>query len=113
MSIFPVRASDRRGSPRVTYPFDGMCSSHSGHGAVRICDLSATGCFIESLEAMTPGERVQIRIDVPGSQPIHVDGVVVYATSPMGFGVRFSELSNDRRERLLGVIAAFRSGERA
>jgi PilZ domain len=87
--ITSVRATDRRGSPRVAYPFDGSCSGLSGRRAVRIGDLSVSGCFVESIEATAPGERIELRIDIPDRAAIELAGEVVYTSPPVGFGVRF------------------------
>jgi hypothetical protein len=109
-SITSVRAPDRRGAPRAAHPFDGQCSSQSGYRAVRICDLSATGCFVESIEPMLPGQRIELRIDLPESHSVTVVGSVVYGSAPMGFGVRFLDVAPEADTLLRQAVNAILEG---
>jgi hypothetical protein len=91
--VVPVKAADRRVAPRVTYPFDGSTSNHSGNRAVRIGDLSITGCFVETMETMAQGEKITVRIHIPNWGPLELKAEVVYSTPPFGYGVRFGDVS--------------------
>jgi hypothetical protein len=97
-------AADRRGAPRVTVPLDGSCSGQSGFRSVRICDLSVTGCFVESLEPMTPGQRIAIQVQLPTRGTIDLDAAVVYSSPPMGFGVRFVDVPGGVRDALSAEV---------
>jgi hypothetical protein len=66
--------------------------------------LSITGCFVESLEPTSPGQDVAIRIQLPGGDTIAIDAEVVYSSPPMGFGVRFTGMSDQARDLLASVV---------
>ncbi len=72
---------------------DGSFAGQSGRRPVRICDLSPTGCFVETLEPAAPGQRIELRLAVPDWSTVEVTGEVVYTSPPMGYGVRFIGLS--------------------
>ena len=80
---------ERRAYPRARGPFDGTRLAALDMD-VRIYDLSAGGCFVESIVEVKVGETVQLRIDVPGTEPIQVAGTVVPSTRTLGYAVQFS-----------------------
>lgn len=109
----PNRASaaDRRSTFRVRRPLDGSCTGQSGRRPVRICDLSTTGCFVESLERAAPGERVTLQIAVPDWSVVEVTAEVVYSSAPMGYGVRFVDLSQTTELFLQAAVDALSRAE--
>lgn len=74
-------------------------------------DLSAVGMYLHSDLLLTEGERLQLRITLPGgSRPVVVRGVVVRAEDGdgprrSGMGVAFRNLSEEAREELRGYVA--------
>lgn len=92
-------------------PLDGAYAGQSGRRPVRINDLSITGCFVESLETAAPGERVTLRIIVPDWPTIEVLGEVVYSSPPMGYGVRFTDLSQTTELILQAAAEALQRSE--
>jgi hypothetical protein len=92
---------ERRGVQRVAGPFDATWSGTSGRRQVRITDFSPTGCFIEDLATPAAGERVTVRLQVPGGAAIEAAGHVAYVSPPLGFAVAFE--MNDRLASELGA----------
>jgi hypothetical protein len=107
-AITPARIADRRDFPRVAYPLDGSCSGQSGHRVVRISDLSASGCFIESIETMVEGERVDLGIDIPGLGTLAMSWTVVNSTPRLGFSVRFVDIGPGTLAQLTTAVDALR-----
>jgi hypothetical protein len=74
-------------------------------------DLSAVGMYLHSDLLLTEGERLSLRISLPGGpHPLSVDGVVVRAEMgdelrSSGMGVAFRNLSDEAREILRGYVA--------
>lgn len=74
-------------------------------------DLSAVGMYLHSDLLLTEGERLALRITLPGgSRPVDVRGVVVRADIGdglrlSGMGVAFRNLSEEAREELRGYVA--------
>ena len=85
--------SERRTSPRVQVPIDVVWHGASGQTVsrtTRIEDLSVSGCFLGSLAAVSPGERVHLEIHLPPKhEHLSIDAEVVYCQPNIGFGVRF------------------------
>ena len=93
--------SNRRASPRVQVPIDVVWHGASGQTVSRIEDLSASGCFVGSLAAPSPGERVRLEIDLPPKhEHLSVDAEVVYCQPSIGFGVRFPGLPSPTQHAL-------------
>ncbi len=99
-----VATADRRGVPRVPGPFDGFISGPSDHRAVRISDLSETGCFVESFDPMAPGARLQLRIDIPHCGPVVLVGDVRYFSPRFGLGVHFVDVPRETARTLRAAI---------
>jgi hypothetical protein len=104
--ITSVRAADRRETPRVAHVFDATCSGPLGDRAVRIGDLSVSGCFVESIESPEAGERVELRIEIPSRGTVTLAATVMYNSPPVGFGVKFLDVSRDTRVVLQAAIAS-------
>ncbi len=90
---------ERRGTPRVSGPFDASWSGHSGAGTCRVTDISEGGCFVETWAAPVVGERVTVQPRMLAERPdISLAGVVVYTIPGFGFAVRFSPGPDGSRE---------------
>ena len=82
--------TERRTSPRVQVPVDVVWHGASGRTVSRVEDLSVSGCFVGSLAAPLPGERVHLEINLPPKhEHLSIDAEVVYCQPNIGFGVRF------------------------
>lgn len=74
-------------------------------------DLSSVGIYLHSELLLTEGERLSLRIALPGSRhPVSVDGVVVRADigdglRRAGMGVAFRSLSDEARDVLRGYVS--------
>ncbi len=81
---------NRRVSPRVQVPIDVVWHGASGQTTSRIEDLSVSGCFLGSIAAVSPGERVHLEIDLPPKhEHLSIDAEVIYCQPNIGFGMRF------------------------
>jgi len=70
-----------------------------------VTDLSAGGCFVESVEQVREGDLVKLRLNIPGRGDLTVWGNVVFWVTDTGFGVRFSAYSQDgARDKLLELL---------
>ena len=92
---------ERRTSPRVQIPIDAGWHGASGPTTSRIEDLSASGCFLSSLAAVSPGERLHLEIHLPPKhEHLTIDAEVVYCQPNIGFGVRFLGLLSPAQHAL-------------
>lgn len=86
-----------------------MEASWDGSGSkshARTTDISATGCFIDTLAQVVVGETLQMQLKTPDGEYISVTGKVMYQQASLGFGVRFTSISDSDRLRLLAILNA-------
>ena len=76
----------------------------------RCSDLSAGGCYIDTLTPLAVGAKVKVRIEHE-SRIFEAAAMVVYAHIPTGMGVTFTEIEPEYREVLRSWIASLGSGE--
>ena len=91
-------AQERRKHFRVTQLFVGQWHGGSGASPVRIGDLSAGGCFVQSLAMPKQGEHTTITVAV-GDRSFKFSGRVVYLDR-IGFSVKFDPISESEAREL-------------
>ena len=70
-----------------------MVVEESGAKAVaRTSDVSRTGCYIDTLNPITPGTIIQLKFK-QGGETFETRARVVYDVSPMGMGVQFVDVN--------------------
>ncbi len=67
---------------------------------VRIHDLSAGGCLVDSFHEVLPGRRLTLDIDLPHEGWITLQAETLYTRSDYGFAVRFVDVPGDTQVRL-------------
>ena len=83
-----------------------MEASWEGFGSkslARTVDISATGCFIDTLAPVEVGETLDLRLTHDGEY-FSMQGVVMYRMPSLGFGVRFTRISDSDRLRLDALL---------
>ena len=93
-----IVADDRREHPRVTHLFVGQWHAASGAAQVRIGDLSAGGCFVQSLAMPKKGETTSVSVEV-GDRVFRLSGKVVYLDR-IGFSMKFDPIPPDDADDL-------------
>jgi PilZ domain-containing protein len=76
---------------------------------LRIHDLSAGGCLIESHHEEAIARRLTMEIELPDEGWMTLNAEVIYVRSDYGFAVKFIEMSDDTRTRLDTVIQRLRA----
>ena len=69
-------------------------------------NFSATGCFISSRNGLPTKPALSIRFRLPTERWMEVSGAVVRAGTENGFGVSFTELSDEDRA-MLGLLEEY------
>jgi Tfp pilus assembly protein PilZ len=97
---------DRRNQERVEVSletvWDGTGSSKC---LARITDLSEGGCFVDTTGEALIGERLTVRIQLPDGGFLELTGEVAHESRPIGFGLRFVDLSEEQAEQLRLFLA--------
>ena len=99
------RMSDRRRDKRWDVCLDAVWDSRSGNFPARVTDLSEGGCYIDSLNQPNVGEVLNLKLQLPNGDWLELTGEVAHQTPPLGFGLRFVELSEEQLKNLQLLIA--------
>jgi PilZ domain. len=91
---------------RVPYLKEIVLECASGKREARISDLGPGGCYIDSIVAVLEGEPVSLSVVTQSGEALSFTGEVAYVLNGMGFGIRFTELTDERKAFLDQVISA-------
>lgn len=97
---------ERRNERRVPASIEVLWEGSAGKYEARTSDLSAGGCFVDTLGQVTLGQKIIFRLRLPAGEAIDIEGEVVYTYPNMGFGVRFTNVSDSDRKKLDWLIKA-------
>ncbi len=95
---------ERRSRKRWDVSLDAVWDGKSGNYTARITDLSDGGCYMDSLSEVTIGELLTLKLKLPGGEWLELTGEVAHHTPPVGFGVRFVNLSDEQTGALRSFI---------
>lgn len=91
---------------RITHFVEVTLESSSGRRQARLSDLSRGGCFIDTIAQTPCGENIRFEVARDG-EPLRFTGEVVYSLPGTGFGIRFTDLTEEQTayldEKLAGV----------
>lgn len=74
----------------------------------RTYDISASGCYLDTMNPFPGGTRVQVSIRHNG-ETLETTGVVAYAQPNMGMGVHFEQIHPEQHARLERWLAELSS----
>ena len=105
---------ERRKLGRVPAIIEVVWEGAAGRYEARTGDVSAGGCFVDTIGQAAVGETIDFKLRLPSGEWIRLRGVVTYEYPNMGFGVRFTEVSEADRKRLEWLVKAesYRAGKR-
>jgi hypothetical protein len=95
--------SERRNKERLEVCLDAVWDGH-GNRPARILDLSEGGCFVDTTGEAYIGELLTFHVDLPDGKSLLLTGEVAHHMRPVGFGLRFVEMTDEQREQLLSFI---------
>jgi type IV pilus assembly protein PilZ len=112
-----VDNSERRAAPRVLVDLEVDYASEDNYLFAYITDISETGIFVRTTTPEEPGTRLNLRFSPDNAiGPLEVEGEVIWI-NPFrpgapdnlhpGMGIRFVELEDDLRDRLLELVRRF------
>ena len=112
----PVSDVERRRAPRVLVDLEVDYASEENYLFAYITDISATGIFVRTTTPEAPGTLLNLRFASESSGLIEIEGEVIWVNPYRpgtpdnlhpGMGIRFVNLDNDLRDRLLELIRRF------
>jgi hypothetical protein len=86
-----------RTTPRFAFIAEAEISGMKD--SARVSELSARGCYIDSINPLSKGTDVRIRIRY-GCSTCEFSGTVLYTHAGFGMGVVFGELTSEQRSTL-------------
>lgn len=95
--------SERRSEERMEVSLEAVWDGH-GTRPVRIIDLSEGGCYVDTTGEACIGEQLTLRVRLPDNGWLELTGEVAHHQVPVGFGLRFSNLTDEQREQLRSFI---------
>ncbi len=104
MSQLNERREADRFQVKLNARWEGVLTQQKG----TIVDISSTGCFLLTRDAVTPKELVRIEIQLPTERWIYLWAEVVYQIPEMGFALRFTGSTSTEQamlELLLEMLA--------
>ena len=96
--------SDRRNEKRWEVCLDAVWDGKSGNYDARVTDLSEGGCYVDTLGEAQVGEILTLRLQLQNGDWLELTGEVAHQTPPLGFGVRFVNLTPELLERLRSAL---------
>lgn len=98
---------ERRLSPRFPFIASAELLSESAgtRMTARISDLSATGCYVDTINPLPHGTFVQLKIFTE-TQHFEAPATVVYAHTHLGMGLLFREVQPDSQSILQNWLPA-------
>jgi len=111
--------ADRRRAPRVLVDLEVDYASEENYLFAYITDISATGIFVRTTTPEQPGTHLNLRFrpDPDRSRgPLEIEGEVIWVNPYRpgapdnlhpGMGIRFVELDDETRDRLVELIRRF------
>ena len=97
--------SERRREERSQVCLEAVWDGESGNHPARVTDLSEGGCYVDTLGGTQVGEVLNLKLQLPGGEWLELAGEVAHQSPPLGFGLRFGNLTGEQMEKLRSVIA--------
>ena len=97
--------ADKREHERKQLFAEATLEFSSGKYQARINDISLGGCYVDSIASVTEGEAISLTLAVGSGEPERFAGVVAYVLPGFGFGIRFTDLNEEKiafLQKLLG-----------
>ena len=105
---------ERRNQPRFTTQFRSTFSGGPNEGNGRTLDLSIGGCRIESGTVVSQGDKFECRLHIPDLDwPIMIDEAIVRWVEGKTFGLAFTRLSPEERNKITALISRIEQEQQA
>jgi hypothetical protein len=93
-----------RKQERTPVSLDIILEGSSGRREARISDISLGGCFVDCPTYIRQGEIISFKVKISESEWLEMQGEVAYVFEDLGFGVRFTAMSEDKQSLLEHLI---------
>lgn len=97
---------ERRSSERKIVLLEAKWESMSRRHEARVDDVSLGGCFVNTYGPVELNEPVSLHIQLPAGDTLNLRGKIVTYQPGVGFGMAFTDLSNEEEAALKELIAS-------
>jgi hypothetical protein len=104
-------SGERRRNQRQRILLEAKWESLSKRHEARIDDVSMSGCFVNTYGPVEAGEPVELKILLPSGEWLSLRGFVATYQYGVGFGMAFSDLTEEEKNALRELIDAARESE--
>ena len=95
----PIDA-EKRDNERQQFLSEIVLEFASGKREARISDISLGGCYVDSIATVAEGEPISLVISILTGESMRLTGEVAYLLPGFGFGIRFTDLTEERTDFL-------------
>jgi hypothetical protein len=99
-----MMTDEKRKSDRLPLVLEVSWEGSGSKSVARTTDISATGCFVDTLGQVGAGDILNLRFKPPDGNYISLEGKVVYQQPGVGFGVRFTRMADSDRRHLEAIL---------
>ena len=97
---------ERRRNQRQKVLLEARWESLSKRHEARVDDISISGCFVNTYGPVAIGEPVDLSIRRRSGEWLRVRGYVATYQNGVGFGMAFTDLTEQQKKALLDLIAS-------
>jgi hypothetical protein len=97
-------SDERRKNKRVPLLVEVMWEAKTGNYEARTSDLSTGGCFVDTIGKAGTGEEIKFKLQLPDGEWMELQGEVTYSYPNVGFGVRFTNLTDGNKKTLEKLV---------
>ncbi len=97
---------EKRKSKRVAIVLEATWEGQAGHYEARVSDVSRDGCYLDTIGEAALGDLVQINVRLPNGNWLPLSGVVAHRQQNLGFGITFTNLSEEQGRLIEHLIDA-------
>jgi hypothetical protein len=96
---------ERRRNQRQKILLEARWESLSKRHEARVDDISLSGCFVNTYWPVSVGEVIELQILRRSGEWLALSGFVATYHHGVGFGLAFTDLSNEKKRALQDLIA--------
>ena len=96
------RRANQRVPTKLTVLWDGLLTNNYA----LMTDVSPGGCYINSAGRVSLGEHIRVDTILLSQAHLHLEGSVAHRQWPLGFGMRFASLTDEKAALISQVVGA-------
>jgi len=95
------KRAHRRVPTNLTVLWEGLLTNNYA----LMTDVSPGGCYINSAGRVSLGEHVRVDTILVSQAHLNLEGSVAHREWPLGFGLRFTNLTDEKAALILQVVS--------